>query len=74
MEGWIEWCHDLNEAQQACIKVLYVSRSNQPTVEILHVEQLSKEEMGVNYKLNMTQDWLAVTEEAKLRLGYINGK
>jgi len=68
-----EWCHDLNEAQQACIKVLHESRSNQPAVQIPDMEQLAKEELGVNHKQNMTQDWLAVTEEAKLRLGYING-
>ena len=36
------------------------------------MEQLSKEELGVDHKLNVTQDWFAVTEEAKLRLAHIN--
>lgn len=36
------------------------------------MEQLSKEELGVYHKLIMSQDWLAVTEKAKLRLGHIN--
>lgn len=41
------------------------SRSNLPTIQIPHTEQLAKEELGVNHKLNVSQDRLALAEEGK---------
>lgn len=41
-------------------------------VQILYMGQLAKEELGINHKMNISQDWPALTEEAKLRLDYIS--
>lgn len=41
------------------------SRGNLPTIQIPQTEQLAKAELGVNHMLNVSQDRLALTKEAK---------